>query len=450
MTLTGKLAIVFSVLLAVAVVNSAIIYGIQSTQRTDAAIVDAAGRNRMLSQRIGLLSEQVLLGHDGVRPELEEIVRLHDTSFQALRDGGVAPGIANDRILPPTIEKIRPLTDRVEELWLEYKRKAEAVATEPRLASGAPSQTAIDALEFIEMNASEMLQRNDNLTKAYVTENESKQLLANLALLAVLLINAVFIGLGFAIARALVRVLQSVDKAKSEFVSLAAHQLLTPTTSIKWTSEMLLDGDFGALNPKQNEAISEIAHTNQRMQTLVKGFLNLSRIELGVFAIEPEPIYFVDICESVIGELKPHILEKNHSITKRFEPGLPPVPADPNLLRIIFQNYLSNAVKYAPLGGGITVAIRLSGNSIILSVANSGPGIPLNDQSKIFSKMFRAGNASEIDPDGNGLGLYLVKEIVRSAGGRVWFESIPDQNTVFYASFPLTGMKHKSGTKALS
>lgn len=450
MTLTGKLAVVFAMLLALVIANTAIIYRFQASQRTDAAIVDAAGRDRMLSQRIGLLAEQVLLGHDEIRPLLQEMIDLHNTSFLALRDGGIAPGIADSRPLPPTNGDIRPLTGQVDELWQEYKRNAEIVATEPRLESGQPSRPALDALEFLETNASEMLRRNDNLTKAYVAENGRKQRLFNVALFIILLINAAIIALGFAVARALVRALQAVDKAKGEFVSLAAHQLLTPTTSIKWNSEMLLNGDFGQLNQQQTESVKEIGNTNHRMQTLVKGFLNLSRIELGVFAIEPEPLYFADTCESVLTELQPHILEKKHAVTKRFDSGLPPVPADPNLLRIIFQNYLSNAVKYAPDNGRITATIRLIGKEIILSVSNNGPGIPLQDQPKIFSKMFRAGNAAEMDEDGNGLGLYLVKEIVRNAGGRVWFESIPDQQTTFYASFPITGMKHKTGTKALS
>ncbi len=142
-TLTGKLAIVFAMLLALVITNTAIIYRFQASQRTDAAIVDAAGRDRMLSQRIGLLAEQVLLGHDEIRPLLQEMVDLHDASFLALRDGGIAPGIANDEVLPATIENIRPLTTEVDNLWQEYKRNAQIIVDEPRLNSGTPDQKAL-------------------------------------------------------------------------------------------------------------------------------------------------------------------------------------------------------------------------------------------------------------------------------------------------------------------
>jgi signal transduction histidine kinase len=124
--------------------------------------------------------------------------------------------------------------------------------------------------------------------------------------------------------------------------------------------------------------------------------------------------------------------------------------ADPKILRIIFQNLLSNAVKYTPDGGRLTISIKKTEEKIKIEVANNGVVIPKEEQAKIFDKLFRASNAQEMDPDGNGLGLYLLKSIVETGGGKVWFESEAGRDTVFFVEFPMPGMKEKKGEKALS
>lgn len=243
---------------------------------------------------------------------------------------------------------------------------------------------------------------------------------------------------------------KTIDQEKTEFVSLASHQLKTPISSMSWNAEMLLDNDLGKLTPKQHKAIESMYKMNLRMRDLVNGLLNISRIEMGTFIIEPEPLDWVALCEEVIAEMTPRIQDKGHKVIKYFEPDMPQVPADPKLLRIVLQNYISNAVKYTPDKGMIRIGIHIRNGEIVLEVANNGSPIPKEDQSKIFSKMFRASNAAEIDPDGNGLGLYLVKEIADNGGGSVWFSSAKDQDTVFGIKFPLSGMKPKSGSKELS
>src|SRR5512142_1281470 len=186
------------------------------------------------------------------------------------------------------------------------------------------------------------------------------------------------------------------------------------------------------------------------MNDLVNSFLNLSRIELGVFVIEPEPTDLAALCREVLAEMEPRRAKKGQVISEDFDEDLPAVPADQTLLRIVFQNYISNAVKYSPDGGKITVALKADGKEVVIGVANGGPGVPEADRPRIFEKMFRASNANGMDPDGNGLGLYLVRKIMENAGGRVWFTSKVDEETVFYASLPLSGMLRKEGTKRLS
>jgi len=241
-----------------------------------------------------------------------------------------------------------------------------------------------------------------------------------------------------------------VDRQKTEFVSLASHQLKTPIGSIQWDLEMLLAGDYGPVPNKQKEVLNEAYTMGKRMNDLVNALLNISRIEMGVFIIEPKPTDYIKLCEEVIIEMKPRLTKKGHKLVKDFDKNLNQIPADDKLLRIVYQNFISNAIKYTPNKGMIKISIKSDDKNITFSVANNGEPIPEGDQSRIFSKMFRASNAQEQDPDGNGLGLYVVKQIVENAGGKVWFTSKKGEDTVFACSFPLAGMKAKSGTKQLS
>lgn len=242
----------------------------------------------------------------------------------------------------------------------------------------------------------------------------------------------------------------AVDKAKTEFVSLASHQLRTPLSAINWYTEMLLAGDAGKITDDQRGFLDQIAQSNKRMVALVSSLLNVSRIDLGTFAVDPVPTNFTQVADSVLSELAPQIGEKKLIINKNYDPQLPLIPADPKLLRIILQNLLSNAVKYTA-EGSITLTIKqlVKEQRVLMSVADTGFGIPAEAQAKIFSKLYRADNARARDADGNGLGLYIVKSIVEQSDGKVWFVSKENQGTTFYVTLPLSGMQKKEGSKAL-
>ncbi len=242
---------------------------------------------------------------------------------------------------------------------------------------------------------------------------------------------------------------KDVDRAKTEFVSLASHQLRTPLSTISWYAEMLLNGDAGKLKAEQIRYLHEIYQGNQRMIQLVNALLNVSRLDLGTFVIEAVPTNVTEVADSAVDELKPQIKERLIKFERRYEKGLPVIPADPKLLRIIFQNLLSNAVKYTAPKGTVSLAIAKESRDLRITVADTGYGIPSDQQAKIFTKLFRADNVREKETTGTGLGLYLVKAVVEQAGGKVWFESKENKGTTFYVTIPLAGMKKKSGTKPL-
>jgi len=242
---------------------------------------------------------------------------------------------------------------------------------------------------------------------------------------------------------------KQIDRAKTEFVSLASHQLRTPLSAINWYAEMLLDGDAGVLNKDQKQYVGEIYSGNQRMVDLVNALLNVSRIELGTVAVEPVDLDLIKEAKSVVGELRPQIMAKKQVFTENYEKSLPTIKVDQKLTRIVLQNLLSNAVKYTPDGGKVDLSLKVKGKDVLIEVKDTGYGIPLASQSKIFDKLYRADNVREKDTEGTGLGLYLVKSVVETSGGKVWFESVENKGTTFYATLPLAGMKKKAGSKSL-
>ncbi|MFA6525269.1 MAG: ATP-binding protein [Patescibacteria group bacterium] len=245
---------------------------------------------------------------------------------------------------------------------------------------------------------------------------------------------------------------KEIDRAKTEFVSLASHQLRTPLSTINWYSEMLLDGDVGKLNKEQQGYLNEVYKGNQRMVGLVNSLLNVSRLELGTFAIDPEKAKITDIAKSVINEITPQIKKRKQVFTKSLDSSIPFMMLDTKLIRMVIQNLLSNSIKYTPEKGKIGIVIKQDKKKkfVQITVSDTGMGITQSQQDKIFSKLFRADNVKEKDTEGTGLGLYIVKSIVEHSGGKVWFESVENVGSTFYVTLPLKGMQKKEGTKELS
>jgi two-component system sensor histidine kinase VicK len=185
------------------------------------------------------------------------------------------------------------------------------------------------------------------------------------------------------------------------------------------------------------------------MVGLINALLNVSRLELGTIAVEPELVNIIQIAKTCIKELKPLILEKKLVLNQKYDKSVTFVRADPKLLTIIFQNLLSNSVKYTKSGGSISLTTNSKNKNLLITLSDTGIGIPRDQQREIYEKLYRADNAKKMDPDGSGLGLYIVKEIVRYTGGKLWFESDEGNGTTFYIRLPLSGMSEKVGGKKL-
>lgn len=242
---------------------------------------------------------------------------------------------------------------------------------------------------------------------------------------------------------------RQIDQAKTEFVSLASHQLRTPLSAVNWYAEMLLAGDVGKITPDQKKYLEEIYKGNQRMVSLVNALLDVSRIELGTFAVEPKKMQISESAHDIVKEINHDAAKKKIEVKENYETDLPEIMADPKLIQIIIQNLLSNAVKYTPEKGKVSLTITKKDPSILIEVKDSGYGIPDNQKDQIFGKLFRADNVRQKDTEGTGLGLYIVKSIVDHSGGKIHFESTENKGTTFFVELPLKGMPKKEGTKAL-
>lgn len=242
---------------------------------------------------------------------------------------------------------------------------------------------------------------------------------------------------------------KEVDRVKTEFVSLASHQLRTPLTAIGWFSELLLDEKNGKLTKRQKEYVHEVREGNKRMTDLVNALLNTSRLDLGSFVIDPVPTDLIALSKDVIKEMQKDLKQKKMRVYEEYQKNLPNIQVDEKLMRMIFQNLISNAIKYTPEKGQIDVSVRAEEGVVRIQVKDTGFGIPQSQQQNIFSRLYRAENVVQKKIEGTGLGLYIVKSILDQSGGKIWFESEEDQGSTFFVEIPLEGMKKKEGVKVL-
>ncbi|MEK9134708.1 MAG: ATP-binding protein [Patescibacteria group bacterium] len=231
---------------------------------------------------------------------------------------------------------------------------------------------------------------------------------------------------------------KTIERLKTEFVSLAAHQLRTPLSGMKWALKMMLDGDAGKITKKQTELTNKVYESNERMIDLVNDLLNVARIEEGRYIFKPIFADMETIIQFVVNSYKEQVEKKGLGLEfKVLEKELPQVKIDVEKMRLAVQNLIDNAIKYTVSGGSITVSLRRAGESIECQISDTGVGIPDDQKARVFSKFFRGTNAVKIETDGSGLGLFIAKNIIEAHGGKIWFQSEEGKGTAFCFSLPI-------------
>lgn len=229
--------------------------------------------------------------------------------------------------------------------------------------------------------------------------------------------------------------LKELDKLKSEFVSIASHQLRSPLTAIKGYASLVLDGSYGKITPGVKEAIDKIFQSSQSMVLMIEDFLNISRIEQGKMKYEMETQNLQELVQKVVNEQEQNVERAGLKIdfsTDNRTPYLTTI--DANKFRQVITNLIDNSIKYTPKGSiSVRLYKKLSAKKIIFSVSDTGIGINKETIPLLFSKFSRAKNANKVNVIGTGLGLYVVKEIVEGHNGKVWVESEgPDKGSTFF------------------
>jgi len=232
---------------------------------------------------------------------------------------------------------------------------------------------------------------------------------------------------------------KEIDNIRSEFVSVASHQLRTPLTSIKWYIELLHEGNEN-FTDAQRDIFKEIETSNSRMITLVNDLLNVSRIEKGEkYVIVKEWGNIIEVLKSVSADQQILAQKKNINIvidTSGFNEFL--MSFDKPKLYQSISNLINNAIKYSYENSTIDLVLKQnSNNEILISVSDHGIGIPEASKGRIFDRFFRAENAIKVQTDGNGLGLYFARAIVQDHGGQMWFDSVEGQGTTFTIKLPI-------------
>jgi signal transduction histidine kinase len=229
-----------------------------------------------------------------------------------------------------------------------------------------------------------------------------------------------------------------VERAKQEFVSIAAHQLRAPVSAIMTASMTLNDFDSKNLSGAQNQLLGMIVKGVERMNGLVDFLLQMTRAETGSMILAPTPVNLKQLTNELVQELESSRKQKSIKIKIHQKPSnIPPVLVDKNALTQVILNLLSNAIDYSPEGSQIVASIVLNDGQVEFSVKDEGIGISSEDQGKIFDKFYRSGKAKEVAQAGTGLGLPLAKSIVDSWGGRIRVDSEENKGSTFYFTIPI-------------
>jgi len=228
---------------------------------------------------------------------------------------------------------------------------------------------------------------------------------------------------------------EEVDRMKSEFISLASHQLRTPLSAIKTYSHMLVDGYMGRVTAPQKKSLKTIIGATNRMNELISTLLNITRMESGTIRVSPKYVRVDAIAQEVLQEVSLLAADRSISLAVRTSGvGTMGVRTDSLILKEVLINLVTNGIKYTPEKGSVTIKVQRRAKKIVVSVKDTGWGIPKTSQDQIFSKFFRAQNVVKRETTGTGLGLYLVKGLVDALNGKIWFKSEEGLGTTFFVS----------------
>jgi PAS domain S-box-containing protein len=230
---------------------------------------------------------------------------------------------------------------------------------------------------------------------------------------------------------------REVERMKSEFVSLVSHEFRTPLTSIRGYTEMMLDGDIGEFSTEQTDFLNTILRNARHLTEIVNDLLVVSRLEAGAIKLNLSPVNISETIKEAIELLLPQINSKKQKIKMNIPSGVPMVEGDNQRINQILVNLLSNAYKYTPEGGSISVSLNKEDDWVRINVKDSGIGLSKAEMEKLFTKFYRAENPETTKAGGTGLGLWITRSLVNMHGGDISVVSEPGKGATFTFTLPI-------------
>jgi len=308
-------------------------------------------------------------------------------------------------------------------------------ATDPGVRAARTAELSLQAEEVYKTDTKLTVLEN----RFSATLNEGARGITSTLVRMTIIITCLLGLLSLTVAIMIARAILRLDRLKTEFVSLASHQLRTPLTAMNWSSETLLSPKTsGNLSPTQKKYVETLHTGGQRMADMIGDLLSVSSLDLGTYKPEETDVDIGEILATVLKDEQTTIQQKDITLTTNIDQNVPILWLDKQLVTVVLQNLVSNSVKYTPAGGQVTIGISLKKGHALVSVTDTGIGIPADEQPQVFTKIFRAKNAKKFSFDeGTGLGLYIAKAMVHRLGGSIWFDSVENKGSSFFVKLPV-------------
>lgn len=234
--------------------------------------------------------------------------------------------------------------------------------------------------------------------------------------------------------------LKVANQVRANFVSMVSHELRTPLNSVNGFIDLLAQGHMGALTDEQRLYLGYTQEGVQQLMTIVEDILFMTRSDSGQFEVKPQKVNSRVIAKQVVNCLKLQAKKAVVILDKDIPETAPMLYADPQRMQQVLNNLVTNAIKFTPPHGTVTIRVRLhpeQAGKVLFSVIDTGDGIPPEDQPHIFERFYQSNHAMQSKMGGYGLGLTIARLIVEQHGGEIYFESVPQRGTTFYFTAPL-------------
>jgi PAS domain S-box-containing protein len=232
--------------------------------------------------------------------------------------------------------------------------------------------------------------------------------------------------------------LEETDQLKDQFLSILSHELRTPINAIMGFGSILDDGLEGPLTAAQHRSLKKMLGGAETLLSLVNDLLDMSRIQAGKFALEPQPMHFPTVAGEVLANLRPLAEQKQLTLSSALS-DVGPMVADPQRIGQVLLNLVNNAIKFTPNGGTVTVRAKAENGQLYCEVADTGVGIAPSDQPRLFKRFSQLDNSNTRSAKGTGLGLRISQALIEAHGGRISVESEPGHGAKFWFTLPLVG-----------